>query len=283
MFLIIILDNRLSTFYRRNQQGCFASFHFSNKHRSRIHGAIQNMVKCAICKKRFDSVPSLESHHRSAHKGQKFALLRDNSSRNRVLVAVIIVLFVGGIGGYFLIQSTLNASSNPLSTTAVSSWIGREAPSFVLPGVDSQNSVFNLSDYRGKSNVLILFNEGLSCQPCLQQMVDMNTNYSAFRALNIVPVAITADSASSMAQWAKVNGVNQLIVLSDQNLNVDKLYGTLGSSISMMGSSAPGHTFFLINKSGTIIWRADYGPGTMYVPENQIFSNINRVLSSSSS
>lgn len=112
-------------------------------------------------------------------------------------------------------------------------------------------------------------------------MVDMNANYSEFRALNIIPVAITADPASALAQWATVNSVNQLIVLSDQNLKVDKLYGTLGSSISMMGSSAPGHTFFLINKDGTIIWRADYGPGTMYIPESQIFSNINRVLNSS--
>ena len=242
------------------------------------------MVKCAICKKRFDSVSSLESHHKSVHKGQRFTLLQDNSVRNRILALVTIVLVLGGVGGYFAFQSVSHSARAPNSstTTTASNWVGLSAPSFVSPTVNPVGGNFNLSDYRGKSNVLILFNEGLSCSPCLQQMVEMNNDYSKFRALNTVIVAITSDSSSDLSQWAKLNGIGPLIVISDQNLKIDIRYGTLGPSISMMGWSKPGHTFFFVDTTGTIRWRADYGPGIMYVQESEIFANLNRVLNSSS-
>lgn len=119
------------------------------------------MVKCAICKKRFASVSSLENHHRSVHKGQRFVLPHDNMVRNRIIAIVVIVLVLGGIGGYYVFQSASHSPTSPQSTTAISSWVGRQAPLFALPIANSPNGVFNLSDYRGKSNVLVLFNEGL--------------------------------------------------------------------------------------------------------------------------
>ena len=92
-------------------------------------------------------------------------------------------------------------------------------------------------------------------------------------------VAITGDSKANLAQWAQNNNVSHIIVLSDQNLSVDKLYNTLGSNVSMMPGTKGGHTFVLVNPSGIIRWRADYGPGMMYVPDAEIYSNVARALS----
>jgi peroxiredoxin Q/BCP len=45
----------------------------------------------------------------------------------------------------------------------------------------------------------------------------------------------------------------------------------------MMGPSTDGHTFILVDPSGTIAWRADYGGApdyTMYVPVNDLIADI---------
>lgn len=223
------------------------------------------MPKCVICKKQFASLSSLEDHHRSVHKGQRLVMPSNNAARKRIIaIVVVIVVILGGAGGYFVYQSI----NTPSSQTTVSSWVGREAPTFALPVVDSQNSVFNLSSYQGKSNVLLLFNGGLSCSSCLQQMVDMNDNYSRFKELNVVIVGITGDSSSGLSQWAKVNSIGPLMVISNQNLKVFNEYG--------MSSGMMTHTFVLIDTSGTIRWMQNYP--SMFLQENQLISIVNSSL-----
>ncbi len=159
---------------------------------------------------------------------------------------------------------------------AESAWIGREAPSFTLAAVNG--STFKLSENLSKGNVLLFFNEGLDCSPCLQQVIDLNKDYQNFRALNVTLVAISTDPQSSLAQWAQLNGISHVLVLSDQNLTVDRLYDTLGGNVSMMAGTRAGHTFVLVNPSGTIKWRADYGPGTMYVQDSDLLSSVTKAL-----
>ncbi len=223
------------------------------------------MPKCAICKKHFASFSSLEDHHRSVHKGQKLVLAPDNRRRSIILTAIVVILLLGGVGGYFALHAITTPS--PTATT-VSNWIGLSAPTFNSSTVNPVGGNFSLAHYRGKSNVLILFNEGLSCSPCLQQMVDMNNNYSQFKTLNVIIVGITADSSSDLSQWANVNGIGSLILISDQKLRIFSEYG--------MSSSMMSHTFVLIGASGTIRWKQNYP--SMFVQENQLISNINSSL-----
>ena len=91
-------------------------------------------------------------------------------------------------------------------------------------------------------------------------------------------MAISTDSQASLAQWAQLNGINHVLVLSDQNLSVDKLYNTLGGNVSMMAGTRAGHTFVLVNPSGTVKWTADYGPGTMYVQDSDLISSVTKAL-----
>ena len=170
------------------------------------------------------------------------------------------------------------ASRPPSSSNAneVSAWVGREAPTFTLPTVNG--STFHLGDYLGKGNVLLFFHEGLSCSPCLKQTADLDKDYKNFEALNTTVVAITTDSQSNLGQWAKLNGITHLVVLSDRDLSVDRLYKTLGYNVSMMPGTSAGHTFILVDPSGVIKWRADYGPGTMYVQDNELVSSVAKAL-----
>lgn len=153
---------------------------------------------------------------------------------------------------------------------------GGQAPDFTLPMVNG--STFHLGDYKGKSNVLLFFNEGLDCTPCLNQIVDLDKDYNEFKSRNILVVAISTDPQSSLAQWATLNKISNVLVLSDQNLSVDTTYETLGSNVSMMPGTRAGHTFVLVDTSGVIKWREDYGPGIMYVEDNEIISNIMKAL-----
>lgn len=153
---------------------------------------------------------------------------------------------------------------------------GSVAPDFTLP--DVSGGTFTLSAYRGRSNVLLFFNEGLSCSPCLSQMQDLDQLNPQFTQMKVLVVSITGDQASQLASWAHSGGPQYGKVLSDQSLTVSKAYDTTGADVSMMPGTAPGHTFFLVDLSGVIKWRADYGPSNMYVPNDQIIAAVRRAL-----
>ncbi len=192
-------------------------------------------------------------------------------SAKTVVFLVVVIAAVAAIG-----YSIGSRPSSPSDADGVSAWVGRQAPTFTLPEVNG--STFRLSDYLGRGNVLLFFHEGLSCPPCLQQTVDLDKDYESFRGLNTTIVAITTDSQSSLGQWVKLNGVTHLLVLSDRNQSVDRLYNTLGYNVSMMPGTSPGHTFILVDPSGTIKWRADYGPGRMYVQDSEVVSSVTKAL-----
>ena len=152
---------------------------------------------------------------------------------------------------------------------------GEKAPEFTLASVNG--SSFSLGSYAGRSYVLLFFNEGLTCSPCLQQMVDIDRNYSAFGGMGITVVSITTNSMSDMRTWAQNSGITNMMVLPDQSLQVDQEYTTLFAG-SMHAGSAPGHTFILIGKDGNVLWRKDYGTYTMYVPMNELIASVKSAL-----
>ncbi len=234
------------------------------------------MPKCRICKKRFSTLSALNEHHKAVHQSAKFVAPSGNTDYRKFVALIIIIVIAASVIGYLAISSSLASSSSHGGSDAVSPWGGRQAPSFSLPEVNG-SSTFVLSSYELKSNVLLFFNEGLDCSPCLQQMQDLSNDYASFRALNVIVVAITTDTASGLYQWSQANQVNNIVILSDQGLTVSKLYNALGSNVSMM-SGRDGHTFVLVSTSGVIKWRADYGPGTMFVPDSQVLTNVKQAL-----
>ncbi len=196
---------------------------------------------------------------------------RSRRGRNRGLRnAVVIVALVLAAAAALVYTAEVGNSANAPRLVA-----GTEAPDFSLVSVNG--TTFTLSNYLGKSDVLLFFNEGLTCSPCLQQMIDIDRNYSAFSGSGIVVVTIVTNPLSDMRTWSQNNGVAKMMVLSDQSLQVDKAYDTLYAG-SMHAGSAPGHTFILVGKDGNVLWRKDYGTYTMYVQMNELIASVKAAL-----
>ena len=127
------------------------------------------------------------------------------------------------------------------------------------------------------------------CDPCFQQLKDIQTEYDKFRSLNIEVLAISVDPVNALVKASNRFGIT-LPILDDgsDNLAVSKVYGMLDNS--MHPGSRPGHSFVLISKDGNIIWKKHYYPaganilginmdmsGRMYVPVTEILQEIHNV------
>ena len=134
--------------------------------------------------------------------------------------------------------------------------------------------MLDLASLRGK-RVLLYFQEGIMCQPCWDQLKDIEANSERFRALGIgAVVAITTDPLDALKQKAALERLSTP-VLSDPDLSVSRAYDA--NSYGMMGRSRDGHTFILVDRDGRILWRADYGGAPkyhMYVPVPNLIADI---------
>lgn len=193
---------------------------------------------------------------------------KSHTARNAAVLLAILVAAVAAVA-YTGLQG--GKRTTPQLQT------GQMAPAFSLQSVAGGS--FNLSSYLGKSDVLLFFNEGLSCSPCLQQMLEIDRGYSTFTSMGIVVVSITADPMSDMRMWTQSNGISNMMVLVDASLKVDQQYNTLYAG-SMHPGSTPGHTFILVGKDGKVLWRQDYGTYTMYVPMAELVASVRSAATS---
>jgi len=243
------------------------------------------MVTCDRCHHKFSSYDGLLQHYKTKHPtvtnlsqieqqvtAEKSTELlvksevrhNNGSSRTKLAIFLIIIVVAVSISAYVAVT--------PREAAASTISVGSVAPNFTLQ--ETFGGTFTLSDYRGKSNVLILFNEGLSCQPCLQQMKDLDQLGDQFASMNIVMASVTPDTVDQLRNWMQYGaGPQQGKVLADPNLTAFNLYHPIGSGGSMMT-----HTFILVNKAGMVIWRQDYGPGNMYVQNMEILAAATKAI-----
>jgi peroxiredoxin len=158
---------------------------------------------------------------------------------------------------------------------------GEQAPPIKLSSTNGSN--FDLASLRGKT-VLLFFQEGLTCQPCWDQIKDMESNISQFQALGIDKiVTITTDSLDALKQKVVDEGLSTP-VLSDVSFTVSQAYNA--NQYGMMDGSRDGHTFIVVGPDGRIRWRADYGGPpdyTMYVPIPSLIADMKEGLNGRSS
>jgi peroxiredoxin len=165
-----------------------------------------------------------------------------------------------------------NTSSSGTSYDVGNPGIGTTAPGFKLAA--STGKQVSLGDYRGKT-VLLYFQEGLTCQPCWDQMTALEKSAAKVKAAGVDDiVSITSDPVDLITRKTKDMGLTTP-VLSDPGLKVSQQYGA--NQYGMMGTSRDGHSFLLVGPDGTIRWRADYGGApdyTMYVPVNKLLADL---------
>lgn len=150
--------------------------------------------------------------------------------------------------------------------------VGTVAPPFTLTA--GRGGQVNLADYRDKS-VLLYFQEGLSCQPCWDQLKDLEQNKAALTKAGVdAVVSITTDPANLIGQKTSDEKISTP-VLSDPSMSVSRAYQA--NQHGMMGDMRDGHSFILVGPDGVIRWRADYGGApnfTMYLPTNKMLADL---------
>ncbi len=169
------------------------------------------------------------------------------------------------VGGLAVLASVLTAmllTSRPESSTAT-----RVAPDFAL--TDTSGQRVHLADLRGQ-NVLLYFSEGAGCQACLVQMAGIEKDAQFANAgLRVLPIVmnsreqITADMAA--------NGVKTPFLLDDGT--VSRAYGTIGKG---MHAGLPGHSFVLIDKTGTQRWYGEYP--SMWISPSDLMTEVRKHL-----
>lgn len=214
-----------------------------------------------------------------------------SAMKSRYLIYVIAgVVIVGtGIAIFAATQpfQTKAETEKPPSQSALpdKSLAAPTAPSFTLPS--TTGDTISLSDYSGKKNVLLYFQEGIMCAPCWEQIEDIQKEYDKFKSLDIELVTVTVDPLNALTKETEERGIT-LPVLEDGDLSVSKAYDVL--DYSMHPGSRPGHSFVLVGKDGDIVWKKDYYPagvnvggmnmnsgGKMYVPVDELLREIYKI------
>jgi peroxiredoxin len=100
--------------------------------------------------------------------------------------------------------------------------VGDIAPNFTLK--DTNNQSYSLSDYKNKSNVVILFFPAVGTGVCEKELCSTRDSMKDYENLNAQVFAISVDSPFSQKLWVEKHNFN-FPLLSDFNKGVSPLYG----------------------------------------------------------
>lgn len=225
------------------------------------------------------TAPAAASRRRKGQAAVRSAALASQQRRGRAITAAMVaaVAAVAIVVLYLVFRSSSGTTHSAASGSGYPHAVGdpkagTAAPPFTLTSGDG--TPVSLADYRGKT-VLLYFQEGLSCQPCWDQIRDLEQNQAALRAAGIdAVVSITTDRADLIGRKAADEKL-ATPVLSDPDLVVSRAYDA--NQYGMMGDMRDGHSFVLVGPDGVIKWRADYGGApkyTMFLPTDKMLSDL---------
>jgi len=125
---------------------------------------------------------------------------------------------------------------------------GEVAPEFDL-AVTHEERV-RLSDFRGRSNVLLVFHPFAFTPVCEDEARDLQDNLESFRAAGTEVVLVSCDSSAARQAWKKELGAEYTFA-SDfwPHGAAAKAYGVFNEA-----NGAPQRGTFLIDSGGTVIW-----------------------------
>ena len=100
---------------------------------------------------------------------------------------------------------------------------GRGVPDFVLP--TTAGSTIKLSEFAaGHSAVVLVFHRGYSCQPCRDQLIELQTGYANLQAEGAELLAISWDSESNTQNLVEQIGIHYPM-LYDETGTIAAAYG----------------------------------------------------------
>ncbi len=123
---------------------------------------------------------------------------------------------------------------------------GDPAPPFSLP--DQDGKMVSLSDFSGKSWVVLYFYPKDDTPGCTKEACDFRDNLRQIGRLDAVVLGISIDSVTSHKRFAEKFHLN-FPLLADERKSVVRAYGVLGS---ILGFQVARRSTFLIDPSGKI-------------------------------
>ena len=134
---------------------------------------------------------------------------------------------------------------------------GDKAPEFDLEEVAGEPRV-RLSNYLGRSNVLLVFHPFAFTAICAEEAMDLQENLESFRNANTEIVFVSCDASAARQAWKEELGAEYTFA-SD--------FWTHGESAKRYGvfnekTGAPIRGTFLIDRDGTVIWSLVKDDGT---------------------
>lgn len=121
--------------------------------------------------------------------------------------------------------------------------VGNPAPDFKLQ--NSDGNIFTLSDYKGKSPIVVYFYPKANTPGCTKQACGIRDSFTRFEENGIVVFGISVDSKESIKDFIKDHNLN-FPLLSDESKEVSKSYGVLNS----IGIDS--RITFIVDKQGNI-------------------------------
>jgi peroxiredoxin len=126
--------------------------------------------------------------------------------------------------------------------------IGDQAPEFDLEV--TQHERVRLSDFQGRSNVLLVFHPWAWTAVCTEEALDLQANLESFRSAETEVVFVSCDTSAARQAWKRELGA-EFTFASDfwSHGAAAQAYGVFNDTT---GTAVRGT--FLIDKQGTVIW-----------------------------
>jgi peroxiredoxin len=156
------------------------------------------------------------------------------------------------------------ASTAPARSSAL---VGQKAPAFTERDLVGGTTI-SLGALRGH-RVLLFFSEGVMCEACLRQITDLEARSELLRRRGVEGlVNITTDESAVLRQAVSAYGIRTPTV-ADTDRSMSTAYDVLGGG---MHADTPNHTFILVDRDGTVVFRRDYP--SMFVDARELAAEL---------
>jgi peroxiredoxin len=135
------------------------------------------------------------------------------------------------------------------------------APDFTA--IDSEGRTVNLSDYKGKKKVVLVFNRGFFCPHTRRHMAELRQDYQKFVDRNTEVITIGPEDAKVFAEWWH-NEQIPFVGIADPEHVIANLYGQKVNILKFGRMPA----MLVIDKEGKIRY-VHYGNSMSDIPQDE--------------